>query len=1263
VVAAVPVPNPGMPPYVGGVSISAGVFTSLIRAGGSVSVWGANFGNVTPAIGSKYGYTPIPLPGVHDVSAAALCASGLLLGPSRSPSQVTLASSKNPSWVGDDITFTATVTGTSGYSPSGQVGFYQGDDPFPSTVDLNQNTGQASNITFWQWFLAGQDNRVYATYGGDFNNAPATSDILWQHMNKLNSATTFTVSPNPADQGKDVIFTVTVNSQANGPVPTGSVSFTNGIFGSNSLVNGQFQLTSNPSFPVGTTSLTAYYSGDQYYNPSQSAPVDLVIQQPVIPPAFFEATVTGPGWIDAGIDINTGDQVTITASGELFFDVIAPPASPDGFGMVPPPFAPAAPDILGLPYFSLIGHIGTNIADGLAFPVGSNLTFVAASSGRLALEPNVVSFEPLGGIWNVTISVNGGSGGGKLIQDPNLEAAIITQIGQSPGYELTLNDLQNLNSLYAIGQGIQSLAGMENCINIADLELSYNQIQDLSPLSHLTSLSILNLGNNSISNIASLSSLVNLSSLNLDYNQVTDINPLSSIHSLQSLSFQQNQIQDVSVLTSLTDVRSIYLGSNHITTLPDLSALSHLEVLSVIWNQITRIPDVSGLPSLYSLDIGGNPLTEFSALPALHQLQYLTLYSCNLNNDKLANLSGLNHLIYVELGNNQITSLSAISGLTNLTQLFIYYNQLTNLDALASLKNLSYVYAIHNNINDLSGLVANAGFRNGDQVFLANNNLDTTSGSQNMQDIRVLLERGVRVNIGQLIGYTNLTISKNAPSSHDAGSTFTYSLYYSNNGDTAAQNVRITDSLPAGLDFVSASSSGIFNNTAHTVTWNLGQVTAQTKGSVTLTVKIGASLAVGDVVTNSANIQSDTSEPNTSDNTAQTQTIITTSNLPTGVGIDPVTSGGQNISVNWQTPVTFSYDSDSTVTGIDIKVHSVDNLWSDVNGSMTKSSGNHWIYAHTFYPNHGAAAVTYTLHHGSNPDTSVNFNIYIDPAGYIYDSVTGNRISGANVWLQWPNGSGGWTNVPTGLTPAVMQPDTNPLTTGTDGQYQWNTLAGTYRVHVEAPGYLPNDSIAVIVTAGHPVTDLHVGLTPVAPAAAQTWYLDGQDHAEVSGMKLMEKTGTQTGSVTMSSIESIHWLSNVPAAGKVAFNPGIWKVHLQTADLNNMEIHIGLWNPGAALDNFTAFTTSAGQINGGSFYVTLPSVEVPDGQYLALEVSKSSGSPVVDCASGVSYLTSPQSKPDYPVPDAASGILLALGLGGLVLWVISRKRNWLKSSI
>ncbi|PAV10969.1 hypothetical protein ASJ81_12210 [Methanosarcina spelaei] len=106
---------------------------------------------------------------------------------------------------------------------------------------------------------------------------------------------------------------------------------------------------------------------------------------------------------------------------------------------------------------------------------------------------------------------------------------------------------------------------------------------------------------------------------------------------------------------------------------------------------------------------------------------------------------------------------------------------------------------------------------------------------------------------------------------------------------------------------------------------------------------------------------------------------------------------------------------------------------------------------------------------------------YHDPAGYIYDVNTLEPISNASVWLQIPDGIGGWENVSTGESVPIAQPDKNPLTTDEAGKYKWDVLNGSYMVHVEASGYEPADSIVVFIPPA--VTDLDVGLISLLPVA------------------------------------------------------------------------------------------------------------------------------------------------------------------------------------
>src|SRR5690606_23604602 len=80
-----------------------------------------------------------------------------------------------------------------------------------------------------------------------------------------------------------------------------------------------------------------------------------------------------------------------------------------------------------------------------------------------------------------------------------------------------------------------------------------------------------------------------------------------------------------------------------------------------------------------------------------------------------------------------------------------------------------------------------------------------------------------------------LTITKTADRAQpNLGDTVTYTITVSNAGPSTATNLVITDTIPAGMEYVGSSDGGSYS--AGVVTWNAGNLVAG--GEVTRTVTV-----------------------------------------------------------------------------------------------------------------------------------------------------------------------------------------------------------------------------------------------------------------------------------------------------------------------------------------------------------------------------------------------------------------------------------------
>ena len=123
----------------------------------------------------------------------------------------------------------------------------------------------------------------------------------------------------------------------------------------------------------------------------------------------------------------------------------------------------------------------------------------------------------------------------------------------------------------------------------------------------------------------------------------------------------------------------------------------------------------------------------------------------------------------------------------------------------------------------------------------------------------------------------DLRVTKSAKTKVKTGTKLTYVVVVRNNGPNSAPNVVITDNLPAGTTFVSASpTQGSCSNAGNLVTCNIGNLPNGRSAGIIIVVKVAA--PAGTVLTNAAQGSSSHPDPNLSNNTASAKTKVVKAN-------------------------------------------------------------------------------------------------------------------------------------------------------------------------------------------------------------------------------------------------------------------------------------------------------------------------------------------------------------------------------------------------
>ena len=167
-----------------------------------------------------------------------------------------------------------------------------------------------------------------------------------------------------------------------------------------------------------------------------------------------------------------------------------------------------------------------------------------------------------------------------FMPDATLRQAVAAALGLGPYEAVGVQAMSALRSLDLRGTGVSDLTGLEYAVNLTGLDLSGNPVADLTPLGLLVNLRVLGLAgveadpwplftltglrrlslrDAGLSDISMLSGLTELEVLDLSGNPVSDLWPLAGMHRLGALRLDGGAV-DLSLLAGLGSLGTLEVG-------------------------------------------------------------------------------------------------------------------------------------------------------------------------------------------------------------------------------------------------------------------------------------------------------------------------------------------------------------------------------------------------------------------------------------------------------------------------------------------------------------------------------------------------------------------------------------------------------------------------------------------------------------------------------------------------------------------------------
>jgi len=194
--------------------------------------------------------------------------------------------------------------------------------------------------------------------------------------------------------------------------------------------------------------------------------------------------------------------------------------------------------------------------------------------------------------------------------------------------------LYSLQRLEVPNNKISNLAPIRYLTNITQLALHGNSISDLTPLQNFYSLLLLTVGNQHdvdgkpiLSNIATVAGFKSLIDLDVSGNKIQDLSPITNLTNLQLLNISNLHdfdtegskvllLKDLNAVSKLTKLSILDASNGLISDLGPLAPLGDLTCIYLQNNKITNLFVMAGLAAISRLDVRDNQISSVSPLVA-----------------------------------------------------------------------------------------------------------------------------------------------------------------------------------------------------------------------------------------------------------------------------------------------------------------------------------------------------------------------------------------------------------------------------------------------------------------------------------------------------------------------------------------------------------------------------------------------------------------------------------------------------------------------